>query len=153
MTHCTERGRPMAGSTAWAPRELVGCPVLSREKRQIGFVDHIVTDSSRGGAAYLDVEVENLIVCGRERHVLIPVRWARHDARRTVRIDMPSTEILALPARLPAGTPLPRPPDRRKTQPRELHGGCRGRAATFTHGAAGALVRAGRPRGTVTPTP
>ena len=99
----------MAGSTAWAPRELVGCPVLSREKRQIGFVDHIVTDASSDGAAYLDVEVENLIVCGRERHVLIPVGWARRDAGRTVRIDMPSTEILALPARLPAADPSASP--------------------------------------------
>jgi hypothetical protein len=74
--------------------------VYSGDGRRIGSVDELLVDPATMEVRYLDVEVENLLVTGRERHVLIPVRHARPDARlsSTVVVD-------ALHARAVAGLP------------------------------------------------
>lgn len=56
--------------------------VHSGDGRWIGTVDELLVDTTAGEVRYLDVEVENLLVTGRDRHVLIPVAHARPDARR-----------------------------------------------------------------------
>lgn len=74
--------------------------VHSGDGRRIGSVDELLVDPATMTVRYLDVEVENLLVTGRERHVLIPVGHARPDARLsgTVVVD-------ALSARAVAGLP------------------------------------------------
>lgn len=74
--------------------------VHSGDGRWIGSVDELLVDTATMEVRYLDVEVENLLVTGRERHVLIPVGQARPDARlsSTVVVD-------ALTARAVAGLP------------------------------------------------
>jgi hypothetical protein len=62
--------------------ELRGWDVCSAEGRWIGVVDDVLVDTGSMQVRYLDVEVENLIVTGRERHVLIPVDHARRDPKR-----------------------------------------------------------------------
>jgi hypothetical protein len=57
--------------------------VLSADGGRIGMVDELLVDTTAGEVRYLDVEVENLLVTGRERHVLIPVAHARPDAERS----------------------------------------------------------------------
>jgi hypothetical protein len=57
--------------------------VLSADGRWIGMVDELLVDTAAGEVRYLDVEVENLLVTGRERHVLIPIAHARPDAKRS----------------------------------------------------------------------
>jgi hypothetical protein len=57
--------------------------VHSGDGRWIGTVDELLVDAVAGEVRYLDVEVENLLVTGRERHVLIPVAHARPDAERS----------------------------------------------------------------------
>jgi hypothetical protein len=74
--------------------------VHSGDGRWIGSVDELLVDTATMEVRYLDVEVENLLVTGRERHVLIPVGHARPDAKlsSTVVVD-------ALSARAVAGLP------------------------------------------------
>jgi hypothetical protein len=62
--------------------ELRGWDVCSAEGRWIGVVDDVLVDTGSMQVRYLDVEVENLIVTGRERHVLIPVDHACRDPKR-----------------------------------------------------------------------
>lgn len=74
--------------------------VHSGDGRRIGSVDELLVDNATMEVRYLDVEVENLLATGRERHVLIPFAQARPDARlsNTVVVD-------ALSARAVAGLP------------------------------------------------
>lgn len=55
--------------------------VHSADGRWIGTVDELLVDPATMEVRYLDVEVENLLVTGRERHVLIPVGHARPHAK------------------------------------------------------------------------
>ena len=74
--------------------------VHSGDGRWIGSVDELLVDPATMEVRYLDVEVENLVATGRERHVLIPVGHARPDARRsnTVVVDeLPSRAVSRLP--------------------------------------------------------
>jgi hypothetical protein len=75
--------------------------VHSADGRWIGTVDELLVDTAAMEVRYLDVEVENLLVTGRERHVLIPVGQARPDARlsSTAVVDALSAGAVA---RLPA---------------------------------------------------
>ena len=50
---------------------------------RIGMVDELLVDPATMEVRYLDVEVENLVATGRERHVLIPVSQARPDGERS----------------------------------------------------------------------
>ncbi len=71
--------------------------VHSGDGRWIGSVDELLVDAVTMEVRYLDVEVENLLVTGRERHVLIPVAHARPDAERsnTVVVDELSARAVA----------------------------------------------------------
>jgi hypothetical protein len=71
--------------------------VHSGDGRRIGSVDELLVDTATMEVRYLDVEVENLLVTGRERHVLIPVGHARPDARlsSTVVVDALSASAVA----------------------------------------------------------
>ncbi|HEX6912110.1 MAG TPA: PRC-barrel domain-containing protein, partial [Longimicrobium sp.] len=57
--------------------------VHSGDGRWIGTVDELLVDAVAGEVRHLDVEVENVLVTGRERHVLIPVAHARPDVERS----------------------------------------------------------------------
>lgn len=81
--------------------ELRGWDVCSAEGRWIGVVDDVLVDTGSMQVRYLDVEVENLIVTGRERHVLIPVDYACGDPklRRTVVVaGLAAREVCQLPS-------------------------------------------------------
>lgn len=83
--------------------------VHSDDGRPIGSVDELLVDAGTMEVRYLDVEVENLVVTGRERHVLIPVAHARPDAERshTVVVDgLPARDVSRLPT-YPRGEALP----------------------------------------------
>jgi hypothetical protein len=71
--------------------------VHSGDGRWIGTVDELLVDTATMDVRYLDVEVENLLVTGRERHVLIPVGHARPDAKlsSTVVVDALSAQAVA----------------------------------------------------------
>ncbi|HEU0299497.1 MAG TPA: PRC-barrel domain-containing protein [Longimicrobium sp.] len=74
--------------------------VHSGDGRWIGSVDELLVDTGTMEVRYLDVEVENLLVTGRERHVLIPVAHARPHAERsdTVVVDeLPARAVARLP--------------------------------------------------------
>lgn len=81
--------------------ELRGWDVCSAEGRWMGVVDDVLVDTGSMQVRYLDVEVENLIVTGRERHVLIPVDHACLDPklRRTVVVaSLAAREVPRLPS-------------------------------------------------------
>jgi photosynthetic reaction center H subunit len=69
--------------------EMRGWDVYSADRRRIGCVDDVLVDTGAMQVRYLDVEVENLVATGRERHVLFPVGCARLDPelRRAVVIE------------------------------------------------------------------
>lgn len=74
--------------------------VESGDGRRIGNVDELLVDTGTMEVRFLDVEVENLLATGRERHVLIPVGHARADSERsgTVVVDgLPARAVRALP--------------------------------------------------------
>lgn len=73
--------------------------VLSADGGRIGMVDELLVDTA-GEVRYLDVEVESLVVTGRERHVLIPVAHARPDAERSATLvveGLPARAVRRLP--------------------------------------------------------
>ncbi|HEX2210880.1 MAG TPA: PRC-barrel domain-containing protein [Longimicrobium sp.] len=75
--------------------------VYSGDGGRIGMVDELLVDPATLEVRYLDVEVENLLVTGRERHVLIPVAHARPDAEHsnTVVVDgLPAHAVARLPS-------------------------------------------------------
>lgn len=63
-----------------------GWDVSSGDGRRIGGVYDVLVDPSTRTVCYLDVEVENVVATGRERHVLVPFARARTapDLRCTV---------------------------------------------------------------------
>lgn len=62
--------------------DMRGWDVLSADGRRIGGVDEVLVHTGTRQVRYLDVEVETLVVTGRERHVLIPVDQACRDPAR-----------------------------------------------------------------------
>ncbi|HYR09410.1 MAG TPA: PRC-barrel domain-containing protein [Longimicrobium sp.] len=75
--------------------------VHSGDGRWIGNVDELLVDAATMEVRYLDVEVENLLVTGRERHVLIPIDHARPDTERSSTVVVDGLAARAV-ARLPA---------------------------------------------------
>lgn len=75
--------------------------VHSGDGRWIGTVDELLVDTATMEVRYLDVEVENLLVTGRERHVLIPIDHARPDTERSSTVVVDGLAARAV-ARLPA---------------------------------------------------
>lgn len=80
--------------------------VHSCDGRRIGMVDELLVDPATMEVRYLDVEVENVLATGRERHVLIPIGNARPCAGRsgTLVVDgLPAHAVPGLPT-YPRGT-------------------------------------------------
>jgi hypothetical protein len=75
--------------------------VHSADGRWIGTVDELLVDAATMEVRYLDVEVENLLVTGRERHVLIPIGHARPDSEHSSTVVVDGLAARAV-ARLPA---------------------------------------------------
>lgn len=74
--------------------------VHSGDGKWIGTVDELLVDTATMEVRYLDVEVENLLVTGRERHVLIPIGHARPDAKLSSTVVVDGLAARAV-ARLP----------------------------------------------------
>ncbi len=95
---------PLAQLRGWrvakGALELRGRDVYSADGRRIGDVYELLVDPATRSVVYLDVEVENLVVTGRERHVLIPVTRVRTapNLRHAVVVE-------GLAARMVAGVP------------------------------------------------
>lgn len=75
--------------------------VYSTDGRRIGAVDELLVDRASMQVRYLDVEVENLVATGRERHVLIPVHRACLDSRFRHAVVVEGLAARAVP-RLPS---------------------------------------------------
>jgi hypothetical protein len=78
-----------------------GWEVLASDGRKIGEVDELLVDTAAMKVRYLDVDVEDgMVAGGHDRHVLIPIGYARLDEERDcVRLDaMASSELGGVPA-------------------------------------------------------
>jgi sporulation protein YlmC with PRC-barrel domain len=115
---------PLARLRGWRMAEGAldprGWDVCSGDGRRIGDVHDVLVDRSTRTVRYLDVEVENVVVTGRERHVLVPVARARRapDLRRTVVVEGLAAHAvrealiigpIRLPARPAPAQPVPSP--------------------------------------------
>lgn len=77
-----------------------GWDVMSSDGKKIGEVDNLLVDTDAMKVRYLDVDVdEGLLQAPDDRHVLIPIGYARLDEERDqVFVDaLASTDITALP--------------------------------------------------------
>lgn len=78
-----------------------GWDVLSADGRRIGGVDNLLVDTAAMKVRYLDVEIDDdLLDRDRDRHVLIPVGYARldRDDKRVTVDQLNSTDVSTLPA-------------------------------------------------------
>ena len=78
-----------------------GWEVLASDGRKIGEVDELLVDTSAMKVRYLDVDVEDGVIGdGMDRHVLIPIGYARLEQERDcVMVDgLASSDLRALPA-------------------------------------------------------
>ncbi|HVH11949.1 MAG TPA: PRC-barrel domain-containing protein [Longimicrobium sp.] len=78
-----------------------GWEVLASDGRKIGEVDELLVDTTAMKVRYLDVDVEDGVIGdGMDRHVLIPIGYARLERERdTVRVDdLASGDLRSLPA-------------------------------------------------------
>jgi sporulation protein YlmC with PRC-barrel domain len=78
-----------------------GWEVLASDGRKIGEVDELLVDTNAMKVRYLDVDVEDGVIGdGMDRHVLIPIGYARLEQERDrVMVDgLSSTDLHALPA-------------------------------------------------------
>jgi hypothetical protein len=78
-----------------------GWEVLASDGRRIGDVDELLVDAAAMKVRYLDVDLDDGVVGeAGERHVLIPIGYARLDRERDcVRVDaLAAADLAALPA-------------------------------------------------------
>lgn len=78
-----------------------GWEVLGSDGARIGEVDELLVDTAAMKVRYLDVDVDDAVIGdGRDRHVLIPIGYARLDRDRDcVTVDgLASTDLRTLPA-------------------------------------------------------
>lgn len=78
-----------------------GWEVLASDGRKIGEVDELLVDTNAMKVRYLDVDVEDGVIGdGMDRHVLIPIGYARLEQERDcVMVDgLASADLQALPA-------------------------------------------------------
>lgn len=77
-----------------------GWDVLASDGRRIGEVDNLLVDTAAMKVRYLDVDVdEDLLDTDRDRHVLIPIGYARldRDENRVIVDELASTDVGTLP--------------------------------------------------------
>lgn len=77
-----------------------GWQVVASDGRKIGEVDELLIDTNAMKVRYLDVEVENGLMAEPDRHVLVPIGYARLDrGSDQVMVDnIASTDLRSMPA-------------------------------------------------------
>jgi uncharacterized protein (TIGR02271 family) len=77
-----------------------GWTVVASDGRTIGEVDELLIDTGAMKVRYLDVEVENGLMTEPDRHVLVPIGYARldQDADRVIVDNIASTDLRTMPA-------------------------------------------------------
>jgi uncharacterized protein (TIGR02271 family) len=77
-----------------------GWTVMGSDSRKIGKVDNLLIDRSAMKVRYLDVDVDNDLLEGEDRHVLIPIGYARlnNDDDSIMVQEMASTDVATIPA-------------------------------------------------------
>lgn len=85
-----------------------GWDVIASDGRRIGEVDQLLVDTAAMKVRYLDVDVDDELVTdagGEDRHVLIPIGYARLDegGNHVIVDQMASTELTGLPAYMHGG--------------------------------------------------
>lgn len=77
-----------------------GWQVVASDGRKIGEVDELLIDTNAMKVRYLDVEVENGLMAEPDRHVLVPIGYARLDrgADRVMVDNIASTDLRTMPA-------------------------------------------------------
>ena len=77
-----------------------GWQVVASDGRTIGEVDELLVDTNAMKVRYLDVEVENGLMAEPDRHVLVPIGYARLDrsADRVMVDNIASTDLRTMPA-------------------------------------------------------
>jgi len=77
-----------------------GWQVVASDGRTIGEVDELLVDTNAMKVRYLDVEVENGLMAEPDRHVLVPIGYARLDrsADKVMVDNIASTDLRTMPA-------------------------------------------------------
>ncbi|HYW05829.1 MAG TPA: DUF2382 domain-containing protein [Longimicrobium sp.] len=77
-----------------------GWSVVASDGRTIGEVDELLIDTGAMKVRYLDVEVENGLMTEPDRHVLVPIGYARldQDADRVIVDNISSADLRTMPA-------------------------------------------------------
>ncbi len=77
-----------------------GWQVVASDGQTIGEVDELLIDTNAMKVRYLDVEVENGLMAEPDRHVLVPIGYARLDrsADRVMVDNIASTDLRTMPA-------------------------------------------------------
>jgi uncharacterized protein (TIGR02271 family) len=77
-----------------------GWEVVASDGRKIGEVDELLIDTNAMKVRYLDVEVENGLMAEPDRHVLVPIGYARLDRSgdRVMVDNISSTDLHSMPA-------------------------------------------------------
>lgn len=77
-----------------------GWQVVASDGRKIGEVDELLIDTNAMKVRYLDVEVENGLMAEPDRHVLVPIGYARLDrgGDRVMIDNIASTDLRTMPA-------------------------------------------------------
>ena len=77
-----------------------GWQVVASDGRKIGEVDELLIDTNAMKVRYLDVEVENGLMAEPDRHVLVPIGYARLDRSgdRVMVDNIASTDLRTMPA-------------------------------------------------------
>lgn len=76
-----------------------GWEVLSADGRRIGEVDNLLIDTGAMKVRYLDVDLEDDVAAGEDRHILVPIGYARLDeSEDQVFVDaLSSTDLNTMP--------------------------------------------------------
>ena len=76
-----------------------GWGVIASDGRQVGEVDQLLVDTAAMKVRYLDVELDEGMTAGADRHVLVPIGYARLDegSSRVIVDTLAGADIAALP--------------------------------------------------------
>jgi len=77
-----------------------GWEVVAADGRRIGEVDELLVDTGAMKVRYLDVDVDDEVSAEPDRHVLVPIGYARldRDHDRVIVDQLSSTDLRAIPA-------------------------------------------------------
>ncbi|MEW5930507.1 MAG: DUF2382 domain-containing protein [Gemmatimonadota bacterium] len=76
-----------------------GWGVIASDGRQVGEVDQLLVDTAAMKVRYLDVDLDDGMTAGADRHVLVPIGYARLDegSSRVIVDTLAGADIAALP--------------------------------------------------------